>query len=114
MELIANELIKVAGAGVLAFLMVLIRKYAARVDAQTDGHLQATLEALARQGVLQAEEWAAAQVKAKGIPLSQSKLDMAIQHVLSAAPRATEAQARAAVLAALPTLGMGATVGRRK
>ena len=69
---------------------------------------EAQLDAAVRRAVLEAEEWAAARVKAKLPATSYQKLDRAADALIPAFGLTPE-EAEGRIKAALPQLGLGAT-----
>jgi lysozyme family protein len=99
----------VVGVLLSAVLVRLLKKYGIEIDAAQ----QAKLEHFARQAVLRVEERAAAALKEGGLTLSQpsarAKMSEAVSIVREAVSTATANEARGAIEAALPTVGLGAT-----
>lgn len=116
MDVIVSELVQVVGSVLAAALVALVVRLLQKVGLQIDAEKRAHLEAAAVQAVARAEEWAAAQVKAKlakKIP-SAEKFERAVADVLDRVPGVDRAEAEAIVTSALPAMGVGASAGVRE
>lgn len=117
MELLVDELVKGLGALAVAALTAVLVKLFQRFGIALDAEKRDRLEGVARQAVARAEEWAAAQVKAKvskvKIP-GADKFEKAVTDVLDRVPGVTREEAEAVVTAALPQMGLGAAAGARE
>lgn len=113
MEAVIAVVVKVIGALALAALTYLISKVIAYMHVTLDERQAAKLDYYAKQAALWVEEQAAAYLKshAGAIPVPGSeKLQGAVAMVLDRVPGVTRDEAEQAVRAALPQLGMGASV----
>jgi hypothetical protein len=115
MDTIIDEALKLAGVGLLGLVMALVQRLLVRVNMQLSNERLGQLEALARQGILKAEEWAAGQIKGKlrDVVGGTEKREIAIRHVLDNAPGTLFKTAAGMVEAALPTTGLGALAGKQ-
>jgi len=105
-----DEAVKLLGAGVLAGLMWLIRAGLKKLHLELSAEQMAALERLARQGILLAEEKAAAMAKA-GLKLSSEDKELVAVNYVMANGGVMSWQAKELVLANLPVAGAGAAVG---
>jgi hypothetical protein len=113
MDGLIDQTVQMIGAMLAAALVAVLVKLFQRFGIALDAERQDQLEHVARQAVARAEEWAAAQVKAKvakKIPGSE-KFERAVVDVLERIPRVSREEAEAIVTAALPQMGMGAAAG---
>jgi hypothetical protein len=113
MDGLIDQTVQMIGAMLAAALVAVLVKLFQRFGIALDQERQDQLERVARQAVARAEEWAAAQVKAKvskKIPGSE-KFERAVVDVLERIPRVSREEAEAIVTAALPQMGMGAAAG---
>jgi hypothetical protein len=114
MDGLIDQTVQMIGAMLAAALVAVLVKLFQRFGIALDQERQDQLEHVARQAVARAEEWAAAQVKAKvvskKIPGSE-KFERAVVDVLERIPRVSREEAEAIVTAALPQMGMGAAAG---
>jgi hypothetical protein len=113
MDMLIDKGLELLAGGVLIGVMWLMKLVLSKLRLQLAAETMLELEALARQGIDKAEEWAAAQIKAKLRDKvgGTEKREMAIQHVLDYASKTpTFKTAEDMVMASLPTAGAGATV----
>lgn len=110
-EFLTTVIFPILGAMVAALVAVILDKLRTKFNIQISNESQAKLEQLARQAVGYVEEKAAARVKARLTGWTRSeKLDLAIAHIISAAPKVTPEQADILVHSVLGRVdGAGAT-----
>lgn len=117
MDLLIDELVKGLGAVAVAALTAVLVKLFQRFGIALDAEKRDRLEGVARQAVARAEEWAAAQAKARvrkiKIPGAE-KFERAVTDVLDRVPGVSREEAEAVVTAALPQMGLGAAAGARE
>jgi len=103
----------VLGAVLMVYVPLILHKVLVRLGVHLSQEQEARLAALADSAVHEAEEWAAAKVKAK-IPVgSEAKLARAVEGVIDKVPGITTEEAERLVRAALPKALLGAAEGLR-
>jgi hypothetical protein len=111
--LIAN-VVGIAGAALVPVLVGLVVQLLRRVNLQLDAERQERVRAIVRKVVLKIEEIAARELR-EGLRrwTSEEKLAMATSEVIDELKgKVTAAAAQQAIHAELPTLGIGAAVGK--
>lgn len=109
---LSNELVHALAPVLVAGIMALIGFAIKKVHLSISADTQARLQVIAQQAVLSVEERAAALVAQelrKWTPAE--KLNAAISEVLQRLPNVSAEEARSAVNAALPQMGLGAAAG---
>ena len=111
MDLVIDELVKkvlqaiapIIAAGIVAVLGLFARKIGLQISAEN----QARVEKMAHDAIFLAEEKVTALVK-RGVTPMQTKLEMAITHLVDKVPGITVTEAEQIITAELPKLGLGA------
>lgn len=116
MDAVIDQAVQALGAIVAAALVAVLVKLFQRFGIALDQERQDQLTRVAQQAVARAEEWAAAQVKAKvkGKIPGAEKFERAVADVIARVPRVSREEAEAIVTAALPQMGLGAAAGARE
>ena len=108
-EILKFALVAIVGL-VVPLMVQLLRRAGLNISAEREGYLnQVALIAAA-----EVEEWASKKLKAN-LPVSAGeKMERALESVLSKIPNVTENEAKAAIHAALPQIGLGAAAGLKE
>lgn len=114
LNVVLMELVKIAIVTGFALAVPILVKILQRVGLQVTAEKQAQLNQIALLVASEVEEWAAAKLKGNLQVTSGDKLERAVAQVLDKVPGITEAEAKAAIRAALPQIGLGAAAGLKE
>lgn len=108
------ETLKFALVGAVGLLVPIFIQILRRAGLQLTVEREAALNQVALLAAAEVEEWAAKRLKAN-LPISGGeKMERALETVLSKLPNVSEAEAKVAIHAALPQIGLGAAAGLKE
>lgn len=110
LNFILVETVKIALVGVVGLAVPLMVQLIRRAGLQVTAEQQNQLHVLASSAAAEVEEWAAAKIKANLVVTSADKMERAVAALIERSPKVTESEAKAAIQAALPQIGLGAAV----
>lgn len=114
LNIVLVEVLKVALVAAMALFVPLLVKLLQKAGVQLDLERQEQVNRAALFVAAEVEEWAAGRIKANLNVTSGEKLERAVEGLVSKIPGVTEAEAKNAIRAALPQIGLGAAAGLRE
>lgn len=108
------EILKISLITIVGLAVPLMVQLLRRAGIQVSVEKQAQINSVALLISAEVEEWAAAKIKANLPVNSGDKLERAIEGMLKKIPGLTEAEAKAAISAALPQIGLGAAAALKE
>jgi alkylhydroperoxidase/carboxymuconolactone decarboxylase family protein YurZ len=113
-NLLLVEILKFGIVAFVSLIVPLLIQQLRRAGVQLSAEKEARLNQVALIAAAEVEEWAAVKLKANVPISSHDKLQKGIESVLNKIPGVTEQEAKAALQAALPQIGLGAAAGLRE
>lgn len=113
-NIVLVEVLKFALVAAVGLLVPILVQVLRRAGLQLSVEREAAVNQVALLAAAEVEEWAAKKLKAN-LPVSGGeKAERAIETILTKLPNVTEAEAKAALHAALPQIGLGAAAGLKE